>query len=704
MMEIADRIRIALDELGVTQAELADAAEVTPGAVSQWLSRKNPTQISRENLGKIAKKLGTTAAWLEHGVGQGPARSEEDERDDYRRTVLWRYKKASPEGKDFGNSNIFSLKPGIGSIAREPSQNSNDLSQGEPVDLTYRLITLAGKELDDFLAALDWPGLSSHIGAYAADGHKTSRILKAGLDYVEAARAGGELLLLVIEDRRTTGLLGDEFLPGNFAALCRDNLNSHKASATAGGSYGLGKSVLWRSSRIGTVLFNSDLKSPIEEIDETGEVHLRQETRVFGRTELGYHQLGGEEYAGTGYFGEKRSVKGVVLSASKWSNRTLARDLYLSRDHLGGDAGTSIGVVAFHDPSGKVEGLPQVVETLKRELARSFWPAIAAGRLNVYVETAKGRATIDRVQVDPKADFAGMVALYEAYLNGTLDTDLDGVGAMVSRTVSLRVPERRTGGQFPAHGSIAHDAVVLVRASDLADTEPNLVHMFRGPGMVVVSESLKDVPGVRLFQAAVLVGEAVGAIAPDVSAAEVFLRAAEPPAHDDWESTPDLAVEYKRGGGENIRAFKAAVVKTIRELVMPEVKDLDDGPAMLKRLLRIAGSVTPPTSMPQVTDAQSSIVTDGHWTVKASVRVPRITQRWEGRLVPIANKESGGGDALKWARVKAVKGCSVRQKGADWYLIIPPGMREGVFEGVTDPESHLVPPDQTTLTVDFRTL
>ena len=39
---------------------------------------------------------------------------------------------------------------------------------------------------------------------------------------------GDELLLLVAEDRLTTGLIGPETGDGKFAALCRDNLNCEK--------------------------------------------------------------------------------------------------------------------------------------------------------------------------------------------------------------------------------------------------------------------------------------------------------------------------------------------------------------------------------------------------------------------------------------------------------------------------------------------
>ena len=466
--------------------------------------------------------------------------------------------------------------------------------------------------------------------------------------------------------------------------MCRDKLNSQKGSATAGGSYGLGKSVLWRSSRIATVLFSTELRTPVVS-DDTGET--LQSNRVFGRVELGYHEAPHrragttERFAGKGFFGAPAKVDGVDLSVSSWNNRTLADDLHIGRGHLSGDAGTSICVVGFHDPSGQHETVPAIVEAMKYELARSFWPAITSGKLNVWVEVVEGRTLKSRDQVNPKDHFEGMVALYEAHLNGTLDAGIDAVGSMTSRLVQLQIPQRVATGDYAPHPAMTHDAVVLVRASDNTDRQPNSIHMFRGRGMVVVEDNLRDIPGVRAFQAAVLVGEAAGG-ATDANAAEVFLRAAEPPAHDTWDGTQDITLQYKRGGIQAIKDFRSAVARAIRTLMMPEVKDLDEGPAVLRNMLRV--DIKEPAAhggQPHVNDAMSSSVAKGRWTVRAGLRVPHTRKAWQGKLVPVANKESGGGDPLSWATLSAVSGCSVSRQGDDGYIKVPKGTREGVFEG-----------------------
>ena len=61
-----------------------------------------------------------------------------------------------------------------------------------------------------------------------------------------------------------------------------------------GGAYGLGKAVLWRASRLSTVLFHSILSVPAEG---------RGRSRLIGRCDLSWHEYGAVSYAGPGWFG-----------------------------------------------------------------------------------------------------------------------------------------------------------------------------------------------------------------------------------------------------------------------------------------------------------------------------------------------------------------------------------------------------------------
>ena len=102
--------------------------------------------------------------------------------------------------------------------------------------------------------------------------------------------------------------------------------------------------------------------------------------------------------------------------------------------------------------------------------------------------------------------------------------------------------------------------------------------MFRGHGMVVQLKSLAGTClGARPFHALLLCGLRPEFVAPDVArsnpqadqAAEMFLRTAEPPSHNQWAATPDLKAVYARGCMARLKAFLDAAAEAVRELVKP---------------------------------------------------------------------------------------------------------------------------------------
>lgn len=70
---LADRIRLARQRTGLSQAELADHASVTPSAVAQW---ENPrgTQPGLTHLVRIAAAMNVTLDWLATGSGARPSK------------------------------------------------------------------------------------------------------------------------------------------------------------------------------------------------------------------------------------------------------------------------------------------------------------------------------------------------------------------------------------------------------------------------------------------------------------------------------------------------------------------------------------------------------------------------------------------------------------------------------------------------------
>lgn len=176
--------------------------------------------------------------------------------------MYWQWRPDDPAYANYGNANQWTVNAGLPSLARESMQNSNDarLRSVEPAEVVYTFIRLTGAARAAFENALDWPELQRHIDAMAraSSGSATAGQITAG---IKAIRESDGLHLLRIEDYGCVGLTGpelqgntDEDDYGNFIKLCRLDLFSGKEEA-AGGSFGLGKAVYWRFSRLQTVLF-----------------------------------------------------------------------------------------------------------------------------------------------------------------------------------------------------------------------------------------------------------------------------------------------------------------------------------------------------------------------------------------------------------------------------------------------------------------
>jgi phage repressor protein C with HTH and peptisase S24 domain len=69
MKTLADRLKLALDQAGIKQIELARRIGITRGAVSLWF-KGTTTNLEGENLLKAAQILGVSPNWLSSGRGR----------------------------------------------------------------------------------------------------------------------------------------------------------------------------------------------------------------------------------------------------------------------------------------------------------------------------------------------------------------------------------------------------------------------------------------------------------------------------------------------------------------------------------------------------------------------------------------------------------------------------------------------------------
>lgn len=692
-MKLHDRLDRELHKQGKTQAALAEAVGVSSATVSQW--RAGIKTPSATNVIKIAKFLGVQPSWLSFGeLGALTRAIDPKQRDAYRKDCVWYYRPAPRDaGRELGNAAGFVFHGGLTTLGRETSQNILDEAQaGQPtVNARYTLIELSGAKLADFLEAIRFDDLLPHLEAAADSRQKVATVIRQGLT---SLREDDKLILLRIEDYGAKGLVGPEYEDGNYMAVVRNILDSYKGE-NAGGSYGLGKSVMWACSQFGLVLINSTLS-----VAQDGN----REGRYIARLELPWHRLRGadgaahEAYAGPAWFGERDAGRGGV-TRSYWGNDALAADTYLTRDE--GESGTSFLIVGAYDPDDKIETIEEMHDQLVRSLATNFWPAMVErsggdpGMMTALVRSERNGVPIKFDLVDPYSYSPAKSRMLQVHRDDLTVDSLENPGDVVRRRITLEVPRRISDG---AHGSQQHEAILLVTEANEEDTDTNRVAYLRGSHMVVREEVVAGLPmGSRTFHAVVLAGLAAGD-EPSDKAADRFLRAAEPPEHDNWEVTPDVSSSYARGYGKALADFKGEIRKAIREIVGRPVRDLSDGPDALKELLRITPPVVDTTKRPKVKSAVGKPDDQGRWSVDVRVSLPDRATPWRFSPVLRFGTESGAAIPVVWESLEPKGKCSITGD----VVTADSRAREVRFTGITRADSHPVGASRATALVDVR--
>lgn len=567
--------------------------------------------------------------------------------------VHWVFDELPPSGaRRGGDPSEHAFKHDVETLVREVVQNANDQALGFPA-LSFRVHELRGEALQRFYDAIDWFTLSPHLRAAAA-----ARGGRALAGYLRVLDTSGKLLLLQIEDRNTVGLIGDESEgDSHFRALCKDTLYSHKQHEGAGGSYGLGKSVLWSFSGLSTVLFNSVLFE-----DPPGH----ESPRLIGRVELPSHQVtsGGKAapgwYTGSGWFGRVREGERGRRAESLWGSAAalLAAGLHLDRAPR---SGTTISIVGFRDPASDADdGAEPLGQRIRQAATRFFWPAMCmeTRRLRVAVSHDQGESVIVPDDDELIAPFL------ECYRSRAEAGDvLTEPGDLVLRTIALELPDERDGGERPA-GPTEVDLVVRLSEERGAHPLAGRVAMFRGPGMVVRYWDRSALAlGMRPFHAVLICGQARNPINPSDADlyVERFLRAAEPPGHDDWESTPALKQQYKRGYARAIQRMKDQVTEALRALLVARPSVGSRGPDRLQRRFPIGtrgGRGTEPSAF-HFTRLSARFEAD-RWHFSGAIRAEQSGQPWRAEL---ALRELGdGGDVLGRIAIERLELSGLRAK------------------------------------------
>ncbi|MFF1404610.1 helix-turn-helix transcriptional regulator [Streptomyces sp. NPDC058294] len=700
---LARQLKIA----GRTQAELAEELGLTRAAVSAWITGRSVPRPTV--MGEIAKALGTDLGTVHTRTTDTRAGLP----------VTWYHRPGYQDGgRDGGNAAAFAFDADVQVLARETCQNSLDeriVENGRPVRVRYTIHELTGEALEAFRAAILWDELQPHylaVSESAAD-QKVGRVVDAGVrDMFEKSR----LILLRIDDYNASGLTGDDYDDGKFAAVVRRQLESLKSGRGAGGSYGLGKATLWATSALGMVLINSTLSVPHEG---------RTERRVIGRLELPWRSVDGQQYAGPAWLGRPDpETPGAEVVRSWWADEETVERLHLTRDN--DEPGTSFLVVGAHDVASLDQSKPDPVadedengadddgtrdirvmhRRLVEALSRDFWAAMTGGGsrlplLETSVRTLRnGEVVIEEEKVDPTDGQPSRTRALRAFYEGTTVDRLTEAGQVALRTVPLRLP--LSGGLRGTLGT--HPGVLLVTEAEDRDGVPNQVHSLRGNRMTIKKSGVTGLPlGVNSFQAVLLLGKAAGETAPFAEEAEEFLRAAEPPDHDRWGQTEELTLRWSHTAHHRISRLTTEVNAAVKGLVVRPRSAGSQESAKLRKKLTVAHKATAPRraagpALPELDGLEAEIGTGGEWRITAEVKLSRAEEPPVMTPVVLLDVRSGSRPRLDWAELVAVEGCEVE----GGVLRFTPRARRAVFRGSTDATSHPVRTELTRLVLELR--
>lgn len=598
--------------------------------------------------------------------------------DRLNRSAGWFFFSGGPGAPRYGDDPTkHAVKHDTESFVREVLQNANDqrLGDGEPVKVRFRFLSLTGADKSDFLDALGWRAELNQRLRVVAD-EDSGRAYDRFLDRV--ADPDTELRLLVVEDRHATGLTGRWSEDSNYAALVRDELYSSKQDDTAGGSYGLGKSVLWTFSGASTVLFNS---YPM--ISPGG----RQPPRFVGRTKLPTHEMDGVTYQGAGWLCDLVETDDGPRPESLWGEEaaTLAERLHVVRPEV---SGTSAMVVGFRDPTQDTRpGIDELADEFVTAAVKYFWPAIYRGDLAVTVETP-----CETVEADAE-DVPAIRPFVECFAERNGDTErLDQPGDVAGLDVPLELPPNADGTETP-NGRVRL-AARLASPTD-GDTYQNHVALFRGSGMVVKYYDQSRVAfGDRNFHGVLACGET----REDRSATEAdeaidrFLRFAEPPQHDDWTSTENLREQYQYG----FRTALEDTFDTLRDGLRHLIAQNDSGGESLSNKVLgrfpihddgVRRRATTQSQPAFEIDSQSTF-TDGRWSFSGQIEV--LEDEFERWTVEISMRGVGE-DGATFEKVPVdtveVSGADVPIKQEDGIarIVAGSGADRLEFEGYSSP-------------------
>jgi len=483
----------------------------------------------------------------------------------------WFFRQKPPGDPKSGGVDNFSLPSTIDTFVREVVQNVNDQRVGAKVGVEFLFEDVKGAKLEAILDLIGWNnGLRDHLSAVISQENHLSRSVARAVQAVD----DGEMRVLIVRDFDAYGLEGDEEDGGNFSMLCRDHLvTDENLKAIKGGSYGLGKSVLWAFSDASTVLFSS-LPAKRSNPKES------EDFRFFGRSYLPSHKINGTWHNADGFMG--RLVRGPmdwISSIRGKEAEAVVKGTLLERND--GKTGTSILIPFFGIPTREETiSLKELQQQTIVAIQKWFWPALDKGILTAAVGVV-GKSPV-KVEAPEWAE-----PFRRAIRDESPRMTLEEVGATAQVNVPVTVPQRKGRSattEIGAHSNLSLTRIDANELSRMPDGVGRSIALVRG-ALMVVRYYTQGVPAAGAdFVGVLRAGKAIGDDAADL-ALEAFLRDSEPPAHDKWDTNSMKLVDNYRGGSRNLSEFFGKVRQAVSELLGSK-NTSSEAPRKLAELLK----------------------------------------------------------------------------------------------------------------------
>lgn len=587
-----------------------------------------------------------------------------------------------------GSAAAYAFKPDLDVFVREVVQNAKDQKRSDvpSAHVHFRLMRLKGHSLNRFLDALYWQELRAHLES-SSEASAHAEFIKRALERLDQS---GEMLLLRVDDSGTGGLVGgdlDEDKP--FGSLCIDELFSSKQSSGAGGSYGLGKSVLWRFSGFSSVLFSSLLK----EYDED-----QQGLRVFGRTQLPWHRIGHESFDGPCWFGRKQVHDGQPVAFSLWGQEaeSIASRLHLDRPDT---PGTSILIVGFNPPADETLHPRELCQRFCAAASWHFWPVLTGNVPELEVTSELVNIETGKTDATYKAEIGEEVRPFmdclEKHRSGSTVEELAESEDVAAVSLPFRIPPKISGA--PAVDGFVTLCVRLVPKSA---KRANQVAYARGFGMVVRYRNLEGISlSARPFVATLLCGTLRGD-SPEDQAIEQFLRLAEPPEHNTWESNQRLQSTYRKGYAKVLDQLNRQVDTEIKRLVSTATTEGEKGPELLSRMFPIGTRGPDKRDHPfSVTNPTAALDLNGRWVFGAEVKRTRGAERWRVR-VALRFSTDDGAEKSVIGFLDLTKGAVHRLRSGVGIVDVDASVGRVRVKGLSDPALHPVDARRASVRLD----